>query len=539
MTKRKKVFKMVDLFCGAGGTSTGAARAIQERGLSYQLMAVNHWPVAIETHTLNHPEATHLCNSIDTINPRDFYEVGELDLLWASPECMNHSRARGSRPVHDQSRATAWCVTRWADAIQPKRILVENVAEFLDWAPLGTNGKPLKSRKGDIFRSWVNTLEAIGYRVDYRVLNSADYGDPQKRLRLFVQAVRGRGRIEWPEPTHFAVGDANLFSTGKTWVPAREIINWEHPSRSIYGRKKPLATNTLRRIQIGLNKFGIRPFIVPQQSRNEARSLEDPLTTITGRGAEALCEPFLVQVNYGNDVAPNRVSSIDEPLKTVLGTPKQGICEPFLVRVGHYGKDGNGAVQIKPVDEPLTTITTKQEHGLCQPFLVKVNHGGGDDRRVRDIEDPLPTVTTKGSVGLCEPYLVHLRGTADAQIEGSARSIDETLPTITAGGGHVALCEPFITPFYGNSGARPIGEPLDTVTCNDRFGLVMPVLEIAGETYRLDVRFRMLQPDELALAQGFPRGYRFAGTKTEQTKQIGNAVPCGLASALVGAILDS
>lgn len=500
---RGATFQIADLFCGAGGTSTGALRAAREAGLKPKLTAVNHWPRAIETHTANHPDARHLCTSIDAIDPRALFQLGELDLLLASPECMHHSVARGGRPVNDQSRATAWCVTRWAEALQPGVILVENVPEFLDWAPIGTNGRPLRSKRGEVFRGWVSALESLGYTVDWRVLCAADYGDPTTRRRLFVQAVRGRRKIRWPERTHGATGADDLFPV-RPYRTAREIINWEHRSRSIFDpERRPLSENTIRRIEIGLRRYGLGAFLVPQQSRHETRSVDRPLQTVTGTATgEGLVEPFIVQVNYGNDARPNRVSSLDEPLKTVVGTAKQGLCEPWIQRVGHYGRNGDGAPNLRGVDEPLSTVTTKQEHALAQPYLVK------------------------------------LRGTSEEQIEKhSTQSVDAPLPTITAGGGHLGICEPFLTPFYGSSGAVSVDEPLDTVTCKDRFGLVQPRLWIEGEEYLLDIHFRMLQPDELSRAQGFPDDYRFTGTKTEVTKQIGNAVPCGLARALVGAVI--
>lgn len=498
----RRTFSIADLFCGAGGTSTGAVRAAKEAGLNPQLTAVNHWPRAIETHAANHPEARHLCTAIDAIDPRALFRMGELDLLLASPECMHHSVARGGRPVNDQSRATAWCVVRWAEALQPSVILVENVPEFLDWAPIGTNGRPLRSKRGEVFRGWVSALESLGYRVAWRILCAADFGDPTTRRRLFIQAVRGRRKVCWPEPTHSPSGDGELFAKHR-YRSAREIINWNHASRSIFDPgRRPLSENTLKRIEIGLRKYGLSAFLVPQQSRHETRGLDRPLQTVTGSATgEGLCEPFLVQANFGYP-HESRVSSLNEPIKTVLGSNIYGLCEPWIQRVGHYGRDGEGAPNVRGVDEPLSTVTTKQEHALAQPYLVK------------------------------------LRGTSADQIANhSSQTVDGPLPTITAGGGHLGLCEPFLTPYYGSSGAVSVDEPLDTVTCKDRFGLVQPRLTINGEEYLLDIHFRMLQPDELSRAQGFPEDYVFTGTKTEITKQIGNAVPCGLARALVSAVI--
>lgn len=457
---------MIDLFCGAGGTSTGALSAVTEDlGGKARMTAINHWPVAIETHTANHPDAVHLCTNLDQINPRQLgYGPREVDLLWASPECMHHSRARGGKPLNDQSRATAWCVTRFAEALQPGVILVENVPEFVEWGPIGAKGQLLPSRKGEIFRAWIGTLESCGYRVDWRLLRAADYGDPTIRKRLFVQAVRGRRKIIWPEPSHVSDPSGNLFEGKLPWRTAREIINWDHPTGSIFNRDRPLKEKTLRRIEAGLIRYGLSPFLVPQGRRMPTRDLDAPFQTVVGNArGEGLCVPYLVKVNHGN------------------------------------GADVNG-----------------------------------DQRRVKGLDEPLPTLTAKNGWGLAEPYLIHMRGTS------VCNSLDSPAPTVTGGGRHLGLVQPYLTKFYGTGGAgQSLDEPVHTITSKDRMGLVRPVLKaVDGDTYELDIHFRMLQPDELAQAQGFPKGYIFTGTKSDTVKQIGNAVPCGLARALCRAVLS-
>jgi DNA (cytosine-5)-methyltransferase 1 len=281
-----KTIRAADLFCGAGGTSEGAREACVELGYSLELTAINHWDIAVATHSQNHPTARHLCASLDSINPRDLYGDTGLDLLWASPECTHHSIARGGKPVSDQSRATAWCVVRWAEALRPPIILVENVKEFESWGPIGTNGMPLKSRRGEVFMSWVRCLEALGYRVEWRVLCAADYGDPTTRERLFIYAVRGHRKIVWPEPSHAPEADngSDMFASRKRWVPARDIIDWTLQGKSIFKRKKPLAEKTLNRILIGLEKFGLKPFTIHMRTitcRRTRRNIDRPLQTIS------------------------------------------------------------------------------------------------------------------------------------------------------------------------------------------------------------------------------------------------------------------
>ena len=131
-----KTIYAADLFCGAGGSATAVFQAAGQDGFRVEMTAVNHWETAVETHSQNHPGARHLCADLDSLNPRKAVPGGKLDLLWASPECTHHSRARGGRPMEDQSRATAWCVLRWAEALAIETILIENVCEFVEWGPL-------------------------------------------------------------------------------------------------------------------------------------------------------------------------------------------------------------------------------------------------------------------------------------------------------------------------------------------------------------------------------------------------------------------
>jgi len=533
-------FKIADLFCGAGGTSAGAVDAIERLGYQAQLTAINHWPVAVATHTVNHPTARHLCTSIDDVNPRNLFGEGELDLLWASPECTHHSTARGGKPINDQSRATAWCVVRWAEALRPPVILVENVPEFASWGPIGHNGRPLKSRKGEVFRAWKAALEALGYRVEHKLLCAADYGDPTTRTRLFVQAVRGRRKIVWPSPTHTRGGESDLLGTRRPWVAAKEIIDWTLPTPSIFDRKRPLSEKTMRRIMAGLRKFGLKNFIVPQFGEREGQDprvhdLEQPTPAVTSHGAGALVSPYIVA--WDNQSSANGEWSAEQPLGTVTTKTRHGVAQPFLVELRGTSERQLDATA-RAVDAPLNAITAGGvHHGLAQPFLVQVAHGNGTDpngdaRRVKSLEEPLGTVCgNRGDMALIEPHLL------PQQSDGRLRPVSEPTPTVAAAGA-IALIEPFLVEYYGTGKAQPVDQPLGTATTKARFALARPTIELHGKTYLIDIGFRMLQPHELAAEQGFPKGYQFTGTKTDAVKQIGNAVPCGLSRALVYAALS-
>lgn len=462
-----------DLFCGAGGTSTGLALACREAGYDLRLLAINHWQVAIDTHTHNHPYAQHRCESLDNVDPRKAVPCGRLNLLVASPECTHHSNARGGRPVCDQSRASAWHILRWAEALYIENILIENVREFRTWGPVGANSRPVKRLRGQLYIQFLNSLRALGYNVEDRVLNAADYGDPTTRERLFIIARRGKPVI-WPEPTHARIAATDMFSrTAQPWRKGREIIDWSIVGESIFARKRPLADKTIQRIVAGLRKFGganAEPFLIVLQNNRDARSLDKPLPSVLTSGAHfGLCEPFVLGQQSGG--APR---SVEQPLPTVATGGAISIVQPFLVP--YFGE--------REGQQPRTAVN-HGDKGSASPSA-----------RAKSIHEPFPTVTTQRSHGLVEPFLVKYNGTALAQ---SAE------------------------------------DPLDTVSCKDRFALVTTE---AGQFY-VDIRFRMLRPRELARAQGFSDDYKFCGNREEVVRQIGNAVPVNLAKALCFAILGA
>ena len=278
-----------DLFCGAGGTSSGLVSACHRLG------AVNHWDRAIETHSSNHRAARHLCANLDSVDPRELVPSGRLNVLVASPECTHHSTARGGRPMSDQSRSSAWHVLRWAELLRVDHILVENVPEFRTWGPLGADGRPMKSKKGQTYRAWCAALASMGYRVEDRILNAADYGDATTRQRLFVQARRGNRRPSWPIATHSRKGGPTRTGATAPWRPAREVIDWDLKGTPLSERTRPLAASTLRRIQAGIARFGPGvAFVLGQQSGSVPRPVSEPLPTVSTGGAISLSEPFLV-----------------------------------------------------------------------------------------------------------------------------------------------------------------------------------------------------------------------------------------------------
>lgn len=558
--KLKKKLLAADLFCGAGGSSTGLLMAAALLDRKVELTAINHWDRAVETHAANHPKANHFCEELTTLDPKKAIPAGKLDLLIASPECTHHSVARGGKPMNDQSRASAWCVLRWATTLRVDRILIENVREFVTWGPIGSNGRPLKSRRGETFAAFVNSLESLGYRVEWRFLNAADYGDATTRQRLFLQAALGKRPIRWPSPSHSRDQTPGLFGSLKPWRAAREVIDWRLVGGSIFNRKQPLSENTLERIRAGLRKFGgqnAEPFLLAmnymssrEKDARHNHSVNKPIPTITAGGNHfGLVEPFLMSA--GGPKVDAR--SINRPVNTVLTRDHMALVDPFIVGAG--GPRGQGSPQ--SVGDPLGTVTTENHRALVEPFLMHTTHHGGD--RVNSVDGPVPTVTgaNRGEQALVQPFILPHRKfdrmdvdsidkpmrTIDASnggcnalvepfitsfkegIERRVHSVDQPLPTQTTEK-QFGLAQPFVVPYYRTGVPDSIDEPLPTITTRDRLGLVEP------DAVAIDIRFRMLAPHELAGAMGFPADYKFTGNRGEQVKQIGNAVAVNQVAAL-------
>jgi DNA (cytosine-5)-methyltransferase 1 len=621
-----------DWFCGAGGSSVGIKAALDEMAIPHRIYAVNHWDRAIATHSANHADVEHRCVDLNAVDLRSLVPEGRLDVLWASPSCTEHSYAKGGKNIDDQKRASAWAVVHSIDAFRPKIVFIENVKPFVNWGPVKYDARkkiyrPIAKRRGETFRAWIAAIESMGYRVEWRFLNAADFGEAQTRIRFFLVARADGRRIAWPIATHSRDGATELFDAKQPWRAAREIIDRTVPAASIFERARPLAPNTLARIEVGLKRFcspalaeaflvvlrrnadvsdlgdpvptvvaggthlglaepSLTPFVGLNMTGSAPRSVDDPLPTIMAQGgggvyvAEPIAEPF-----HGANRTNNVPRSLDEPIPPLTTSGGVFVVEPTLTPfvLGQHG----GSVA-RDVDQPIPTVTQDGAISIveptAQPYLVEVNHSQ-DGRPARSIEDPLPTVTAKNGVGMVEPFVVSYYGDSGGGPH-RPRGLDEPIPTVVTEN-RFGLVEPFIVPQQGR-GAASIHEPLDTVTTTSRgvryvepfltahFGeregqeprvhsidaplptvthrgagdYVEPVaepvevpaprervVEIDGKLYVLDIRFRMLQPFELARAQGFPDDYVFTGTKSEQTAQIGNAVPTRVAKALCASVV--
>ncbi|EPD6376295.1 MULTISPECIES: DNA cytosine methyltransferase [Citrobacter] len=609
---------IVDNFAGGGGASTGIEMAI---GRSVDI-AINHDENAVAMHTTNHPDTLHYCESVYEVRPKVATAGRPVALAWFSPDCRHFSKAKGAKPVEKAIRGLAWVVLRWGLDVEPRVMKLENVEEFKTWGPLlAGEMRPDPDRAGETFEAFIGMLttgipanhpalaecceflnisldsedaarlvKGLGYVVEYRELRACDYGAPTIRKRFFMVMRRDGKPIVWPEPTH---GDPKspAVQAGRLapWRTAAECIDWSIPAPSIFGRKKPLAENTLKRIARGIQRFVIdsaSPFIVKCNHTTtkgkydcfRGQALSEPLQTITKTHGYALAVPHLTKFRTGATGLP-----VTEPVPTVTaGTSKRpggnghalGIVEaaiaPFVGRqfgasVGHradepsatitaggggksqlvtptliqmgYGERPGQEPRVLRLDNPLGTVTAGgNKFATVSAFLAK-HYGGNYTGPGVSMDEPAHSVTTVDHHAVVASHLVKLRGTCR---DGQPTS--EPMPTVTAGGLHVGEVKTTLAvDEYDEHRAQQTLAFLREYCGEDCDGLVT----IDGITYRIvDIGMRMLQPHELYRAQGFPEWYiidqDYRGKKYAKDKQVarcGNAVPPPFAEALVRANL--
>lgn len=528
---------MTDLFCGAGGSSTGA---VSVPGVNVRL-AANHWATAIETHNANHPDTDHLQADISNTDPR---YIPATDLLWASPECTNHSRAKGrkapSQPdlfgdvlpdeAAERSRATMWDVVRFTEAHEYRAILVENVVEVVDWT--SSNG-----RKGGLFDSWLSAMHAMGYRhriISMNSMHAQAHGlpAPQSRDRVYISFWREGERApdfermqrpraycpscdevvdsvqSWKRPgtrtgryrTQYVYRCPKHSCRGQQvepgWLPASSIIDWSLPGQRIGDRDKPLAEKTMRRIQVGIDRYWTPIHVEHGGNQYDAADPKHP--------------------GFGDPGSYYRAWPVDEVLRTMHTRESKGIAyDPVMVPV--EGRDGK---EPRSARDAMRTMTTRNETGVALPPFFAELRGGGSTARAAS--DPLATVTASGNHhGLVMPYY----GNGQVQTAGRA------LPTVTTVDRHALIMR------NNRGGAEmttPASEPVRTITTAGHQSL------LTGRTVNIDdVRFRMLEPSEIKQAMAFPADYVMTGNRREQVKLSGNAVTPPAARDLIATVVEA
>jgi len=510
---------IVDLFAGGGGASLGMQQAL---GIPVDI-AINHDPSAIAMHRENHPGTRHYTADVFHVSPVAAVAGGRVGLLWASPDCTHFSRAKGGKPVKKEIRSLAWVVIRWAAQVRPRVIILENVPEFRSWGPLDEKNRPVWPKAGMTFNLWSNRLRGLGYEVEFRDLVAADYGAPTIRKRLFMIARCDGEPIVWPEPTHGKPGNSEGLPGYRA---AAECIDWTLPCPSIFERKRPLVENTMRRIARGIRRYVIdaaEPFIVRTGHYSNitgkgdtfrGQSLFKPVATVCATNDKALVLPCLAKYHgaKGNEARGQRC---DEPLKTADTQNRFALVSAFL------GKYYGGAVGSSPSD-PVGTVTAIDHNAIVAAHLTKF-YG----RSVgSDAGEPASSVSAKNHDAIVATHLTKFYGT------NIGSDMRDPVPAVTATGWHIGEVRAFLLKYYGTATGQGLAGPMHTLTAKHRLGLVT----VAGREYQIaDIGLRMLQPRELARAQGFPDSYILTGTKTNQVAKIGNSVCPPIAKELVAA----
>ena len=543
---------IVDNFAGGGGASTGIEMAT---GISVDI-AINHDPEAIKMHKANHPSTKHYCENVWVVDPVKACGGHPVALAWFSPDCKHFSKAKGGKPKDKNIRGLAWVACRWAGLVRPDVIMLENVEEFKTWGPLGRRHHPIKAKQGQTFKKFVQQLEDLGYKVEFRELVAADYGAPTMRKRFFLIARCDGKPIVWAKPTH-GPADSKEVKAGllQPYVGAYTQLDFSLPCPSIfdtaeeikekYGIRavRPLAPKTMERIARGLKKFVLdnaEPFIVPvgygerKEQKPRVHDIKNPLPTIVSSGKHYLCEPYMVQIGQTGFTA-DRSKDVREPLTTIVSKNEHCLIEPKLAPCIMCNNENNTGASI---ESPLPTITTGNRNFVVAPTLIQYHsETANSEVRGQRLDEPIMTVDGSNRYGLVTSFLSKFYKT------GIGQDIREPLGTVTAnaGGGHFGEVRAFLIKYYGQGTGQDIKEPLDTVTVRDRFGLVT----IAGVDYQIvDIGLRMLEPKELYGCQGFPDDYiidhDYTGKtypRSEQVRRCGNAVCPPIPAALVRANL--
>lgn len=546
----------VDLFCGAGGTSTGVNSArINGESCAKVVACVNHDANAIASHASNHPDALHFTEDIRTLNLDPLIAHLEkcrqkypdaLVVLWASLECTNFSKAKGGQPRDADSRTLAEHLFRYIEAINPSYIQIENVEEFMSWGDLDENGKPISKDKGKSYLRWVSNVQNYGYRYDYRILNAADYGARTTRKRFFGIFAKGSLPIVFPTPMY----SKNPSKDKKKWKPVKDVLDLEDVGKSIFGRKKPLVDATLNRIYAGLIKFiagGKDAFLVKYNSMNKngkyiAPSLEEPCPTVATQNRLGIAHVNFLSKAYGGDPDSKNIS-VDHPAGTI--TTKD---HHTFISV-HYGKG-----YVREINEPSPTLTTKDRCALVNSVFVDAQFGTGV---AQSVEVPIGAITTvpKYNLVTAEPWIMN------TSFQNVGSSINVPAQTITANrkqhylmnpqfkspGGSIdnpcfALIArmdkrpPYLIETTSDSELPDFIVPADNglsyVIYNDDTEPMKKIKEFMSLYGIVDIKMRMLNITELKKIMGFPENYVLVGTKAEQKKFIGNAVEVNMAKVL-------
>ena len=515
----------IDLFCGAGGTSSGVNSArLDGRQCAQVVACVNHDKNAIASHAANHPEALHFTEDIRTLElsplvahlqecRRTYPDA--LVVLWASLECTNFSKAKGGMPRDADSRTLAEHLFRYIEAINPDYIQIENVEEFMSWGDVDENGKPLSMDKGKSYTRWVRNIKKYGYNFEHRILNAADYGAYTSRKRFFGIFAKKGLPITFPEATHSKEGTTSLFGTLEKWKPVRECLDFEDEGDSIFGRKKPLVEATLERIYAGLIKFvagGKDAFIVKYNSVNKKTgkhvppSIDEPCPTVATQNRLALAKVSFLSKQFSGDPMSKNVS-VDAPAGAITCKDHHAIisAERFIVNY-RFNNTGHS------IEDPSPTICTVGQIGIASCQFIDMQYGNGTPIST---EEPANTVTTTPKFNLVTVKRHYL---LNPQYSSAGGSVDKPCFTLIA---RMDKMPPYLVTTESGEAAIEV-YPTDSP-------MTVKIKEFMALYGIVDIKMRMLKIPELKKIMGFPEDYVLVGTQAEQKKYIGNAVEVTIA----------
>lgn len=437
----------VDLFCGAGGTSTGVELAcVSDEQCAKVVACVNHDKNAIASHAANHPDALHFTEDIRTLElsslvahvnrMKQIYPEAHV-VLWASLECTNFSKAKGGLPRDADSRTLAEHLFRYIEALNPSYIQIENVEEFMSWGDMDANGKPISKDKGRLYERWKRNVKSYGYEFEHKILNAADYGAFTSRRRFFGQFVAKGLPITWPEPSHCKDGKIDMFCNLEKWRPVKDVLDLQDEGESIFNRKKPLADKTLERIFAGLVKF------------------------VAG-GKDS----FMIKWNSMSRNGGYNAPGIDEPCPVVSCQNRLGIANVHFLSKYYSGDPDSKNI---PVSGPAHTIKCKDNHALVTSDFLAAYYSNGDN--TSSVNSPCPTVSTKDRFNYVQPQFLCSYNFNDA-----GKDINAPSPTILTKDRLSLIAPVFIDQQYGQSKPASANQPLGCVTANPKYALVTPWL---------------------------------------------------------------
>ncbi len=515
----------IDLFCGAGGTTTGveAARIGGEK-CAKVIACVNHDANAIASHAANHPDAMHFTEDIRTLELtplvahlgrcRKQYPRAKV-VLWASLECTNFSKAKGGLPRDADSRTLAEHLYRYIEFLRPDYIQIENVEEFMSWGDMDEHGHPISRDRGRSFMAWVNHVRDYGYYFDYRILNAADFGAYTSRKRFFAIFGKYGLPIVFPTATHARNGNDGLEFFGhvlyKKWKPVREVLDLDDEGTSIFNRQKPLCEKTLERIYAGLVKFvagGKEAFIVKYNSVNQktkkyvAPGIDEPCPTVAAQNRLGLAKVQFLSKHFSGDPESKNIS-VEQPAGSVT-------CKDHHSFVTAYFGNGYN----RSIDEPAPTVTTDDRFGLVTTKFYQNEYSGGG--QISSLDEPNPAVLTtpKQKLVSVRQYLMN------PQFQSAGGSIDDPAFTLIAS---MDKRPPYLI---------TTKEGVGIAIYEDDTPMTRLIKEFMAMYGIVDICMRMLKVDELKRIMGFPTDYVLVGTQSEQKKYIGNAVEVGMARQL-------